>query len=163
MRPATVLKLLATLLLLLVPVLARPAEAPSAAADPVLEKRLIRLASELRCLVCQNESLADSRADLAVDLRNEVREQIKAGRSDDEIRAWMTARYGDFVLYRPPVKGTTVLLWAGPFVLLIVAVATLFLYLRRRARQLVQAPLTEAQRAQAQALLRGEQPGPGSS
>ena len=124
---------------------------------------MVRLASELRCLVCQNESLADSRADLAVDLRNEVREQIRAGKSDDEIRAWMSARYGDFVLYRPPVKGTTALLWAGPFLLLIVAVATLFLYLRRRARQVEQPPLTEAQRAQARALLRGEQPGAGSS
>jgi cytochrome c-type biogenesis protein CcmH len=163
MRLATVLKLLTALFLLLVPVLARAAEAPPAAADPVLEKRLVRLASELRCLVCQNESLADSRADLAVDLRNEVREQIRAGKSDDEIRAWMTARYGDFVLYRPPVKSTTALLWAGPFLLLIMAVTTLFLYLRRRARQVEQAPLTEAQRAQARALLRGEQPGAGPS
>ena len=161
-QPTAVLKFLAALVLLLMPVLGRPAEAPLAAADPAVEKRLIQLATELRCLVCQNQSLADSHADLAVDLRNEVREQIKAGKSDDEIRAWMTARYGDFVLYRPPVKSTTALLWAGPFLLLIVAVVALFLYLRRRARQLVQAPLTEAQRAQAQALLRGEQPGPGS-
>jgi cytochrome c-type biogenesis protein CcmH len=164
MRPSIpVLKLIAAFLLLLTPLLGRPAEAPPAAADPALEKRLIQLASELRCLVCQNQSLADSHADLAVDLRNEVREQIKAGKSDDEIRAWMTARYGDFVLYRPPLKSTTALLWAGPFLLLIVAVGALFLYLRRRARQLVQAPLTDAQRAQAQALLRGEQPGSGAS
>jgi len=158
-----VLKLLTALLLLLVPVLARPAEAPPAAADPALEKRLMHLASELRCLVCQNQSLADSNADLAVDLRNEVRSQLAAGKSDDEIRAWMTARYGDFVLYRPPVKRTTVLLWLGPFLLLIVAVTGLVLYLRRRGRQLVQQPLTEEQHAHAQALLRGERasPGPG--
>lgn len=163
MQPSSaVLKLLTTLLVLLMPVLARADEAPPVAADPALEKRLMQLSSELRCLVCQNQSLADSHADLAVDLRNEVREQIKAGKSDDEIRGWMTARYGDFVLYRPPVKSTTALLWAGPFLLLIAALAALFVYLRRRARQLAQAPLTEAQRAQAQALLRGEQPGPGS-
>jgi cytochrome c-type biogenesis protein CcmH len=157
-----VLKHLTVLLLLLVPVLARPAEAPSVADDPVLEKRLVQLASELRCLVCQNQSLADSHADLAVDLRNEVRAQIKAGKSDDEIRAWMTARYGDFVLYRPPVKSTTVLLWVGPFLLLVVAAAALILYLRRRARQVVQPPLTDAQRAQAQALLRGGPASPDS-
>jgi cytochrome c-type biogenesis protein CcmH len=151
------------LLLLLVPVLARPAEAPPAAADPALEKRLMQLASELRCLVCQNQSLADSHADLAVDLRNEVREQMKAGKSDDEIRAWMTARYGDFVLYRPPVKSTTMLLWLGPFLLLVVAVAGLVLYLRRRGREVIQQPLSAEQHARAQALLRGDQASPGSN
>jgi cytochrome c-type biogenesis protein CcmH len=150
-----VLKVL-TALLLLVPVLAWPAEAPPAAADPALEKRLMQLASELRCLVCQNQSLADSHADLAVDLRNEVREQMKAGKSDDQIRAWMTARYGDFVLYRPPVKSTTMLLWLGPFLLLVVAVAGLVVYLRRRGREVIQQPLSDEQHARAQALLRGE-------
>src|SRR5687768_2742464 len=74
--------------------------------DPVLEERLMNLSRELRCLVCQNETLADSRADLAVDLRNEIREQMKAGKTDQEIIAFLTARYGDFVLYRPPVKAT---------------------------------------------------------
>ena len=151
------LKLLAASLLFLMPVLAWSAEAPLAAADPALEKRLMNLASELRCLVCQNQSLADSHADLAVDLRNEVRAQMKSGKSDDEIRAWMTARYGDFVLYRPPVKSTTMLLWLGPFLLLAVAAAGLILYLRRRGRQVVQQPLTDEQHARAQALLRGEQ------
>ena len=157
------LKLLTALLLLLVPVLAWPAEAPPAAADPALEKRLMQLASELRCLVCQNQSLADSHADLAVDLRNEVREQMKAGKSDDEIRAWMTARYGDFVLYRPPVKSTTMLLWLGPFLLLAVAVAGLVLYLRRRGREVDPAAAhRRAARPRPGAAARRSEPGPGS-
>jgi len=94
-------------------------EAPSAAEDPVLEKRVMALSEELRCLVCQNQSLADSHADLAVDLRNQVRELMREGKTDDQIREFMVARYGDFVLYKPPVKPTTVVLWVGPFVLLL--------------------------------------------
>src|SRR5689334_11954493 len=94
--------------LLLCTAAALPArEAAPLADDPALEQRVMRLSSELRCLVCQNETLADSRADLAVDLRNQVREQMRAGKSDDQIKAWLTDRYGDFVLYRPPVKPTT--------------------------------------------------------
>ena len=89
------------------------------AADPRLEQRLNALSAELRCLVCQNQSLADSNADLAVDLKNQVREQLRAGRSEAEVMAYMTARYGDFVLYRPPLKGTTLLLWLGPGLLLV--------------------------------------------
>ena len=153
---SNVFKLLAALLVLLVPASTCPAEAQPAADDPALEKRLTTLASELRCLVCQNQSLADSHADLAVDLRNQVREQMKAGKSDDEIRDWLTARYGDFVLYRPPLKPRTVLLWLGPFLLLLAGVAGLILYLRRRERQVVQQPLTDEQRARVQALLRGD-------
>ena len=155
------LKLLTALLFLLMPALACAAEAQPAEADPALEKRLTNLASELRCLVCQNQSLADSHADLAVDLRNQVREQMKAGKSDDEIRDWLTARYGDFVLYRPPLKPRTVLLWSGPFLLLLAGVVGLVFYLRRRERQLVQQPLTDEQRARVQALLRGENTGAG--
>jgi cytochrome c-type biogenesis protein CcmH len=151
-----VLRLITASLFLLIPVLGWTAEAQPASADPALEKRLTNLASELRCLVCQNQSLADSHADLAVDLRNQVREQMKAGKSDDEIRDWLTARYGDFVLYRPPLKPRTVLLWLGPFLLLAAGVAGLILYLRRRARQLVQQPLTDEQRARVQTLLRGD-------
>src|SRR5678815_3060949 len=90
------------------------------AEDPEVEKRLQVLSQELRCLVCQNETLADSRAGLAEDLRREIREQIKAGKSDKEIIAFLTARYGDFVLYRPRVTPVTYLLWFGPFVLLVV-------------------------------------------
>ena len=87
-------------------------------ADAELEKRVHAFSQQVRCLVCQNETLADSRAELAVDLRREIREQMKAGRSDEEITAFLTERYGDFVLYRPPLKPSTYPLWFGPFVLL---------------------------------------------
>ncbi len=88
------------------------------APDPVLEKRVMDISSELRCLVCQNQTLADSNADLAVDLRNSIREQLGRGASEREVLDFMVARYGDFVLYRPPLKATTLLLWFGPFLLL---------------------------------------------
>jgi len=128
-------------------------DAAPLADDPALEQRVMRLASELRCLVCQNETLADSRADLAIDLRNQVREQMRAGKSDDEIKAWLTQRYGDFVLYRPPVKSSTWLLWFGPFVLLVVAGATFVLYLRRRRARTEGVQLSAEERRHAQALL----------
>ena len=110
-------------------------EAAPAAADPVLEARMQAIAIELRCLVCQNQTIADSHADLAVDLRNQVREMLRQGKTDREIIDYMTARYGDFVLYRPPVKGTTMLLWFGPAVLLVGGVGILWLVLRRRSRR----------------------------
>src|SRR6266853_5678800 len=94
-------------------------EAKSISDDPELEKRVMALSEQLRCLVCQNETLAGSHADLAADLRQEIREQMKAGKSDQEIITFLTERYGDFVLYKPPVKATTYLLWFGPFVLLL--------------------------------------------
>jgi cytochrome c-type biogenesis protein CcmH len=134
-------------------VLAR--EAAPAADDPALEERLKHMAAELRCLVCQNQSLADSNADLAVDLRNQVREQMRAGRTDAEIRDWLTARYGDFVLYRPPLKASTVLLWFGPLLLLAIAVSTLIIAVRRR-RERPAAVLTDDERARAEALLRAD-------
>lgn len=136
-------------------------EALPLADDSVLEQRAMRLAAELRCLVCQNQSLAESNAELALDLKNQVREQIRAGKSDDQIRDYMVARYGDFVLYRPPVKATTVLLWAGPFVLLVAAFVGLALYLRRRREQVIEAELSPEQHARAQALL-GRGPGGGA-
>jgi cytochrome c-type biogenesis protein CcmH len=128
--------------------------------DPVLEKRVMALTSELRCLVCQNQSLADSHADLAIDLKNQVRAMMKEGCSDAEIRTFMTERYGDFVLYRPPVKATTWLLWLGPFILLAVGVAGLFAYLGRRRVAIGTdiPPLTPDQQARARALLEGDQP-----
>src|SRR5688572_1581846 len=101
-------------------------EAAPAAADPELEARVMHLSSELRCLVCQNQSLADSHAELAVDLKNQVREKMRAGMSDREIVDFMVARYGDFVLYRPPMKASTLALWFGPFILLIAGLAALF-------------------------------------
>jgi cytochrome c-type biogenesis protein CcmH len=106
-----------------------------AQADPALDVRLKKLEEELRCLVCQNQSLADSTAPLAEDLRREVRQLAVAGKSDDEIRQFLVARYGDFVLYRPPVKSTTWLLWFGPFVLLAAGGMIWWLILRRRGRK----------------------------
>jgi cytochrome c-type biogenesis protein CcmH len=143
-------------------VLALPAyanEAAPAAQDPALEQRVIRLTSELRCLVCQNQSLADSHADLAIDLKNQVRSQMQAGKSDAEIREFMVARYGDFVLYRPPLKSTTALLWAGPFLLLAAGGLALGFYLRRRRKRLTESELTPEQRARAEALLHARREG----
>lgn len=128
-------------------------EAVPLAEDPVVEQRLISIAEELRCLVCQNESLAGSRADLAMDLRREVRTLIKAGKSDAEIREFLVSRYGDFVLYRPPVKPTTWLLWFGPLLLLIGAIWLLVRIIRRNQKQKNSPVLDDAQRAKAQALL----------
>jgi cytochrome c-type biogenesis protein CcmH len=109
-------------------------EAPPAAADPALEARMLRITSELRCLVCQNQTIADSHADLAEDLREEVRVLLRQGKSDEQVVSYMTDRYGDFVLYRPPVKPTTWLLWFGPAVLLVGGVLALIVVLRRRER-----------------------------
>ena len=101
--------------------------------NPALDARLKRLEEELRCLVCQNQSLADSNAPLAEDLRREVRELAVSGKNDDEIKQFLVARYGDFVLYRPPVKSTTWLLWFGPFVLLAGGAVVWWLVARRRS------------------------------
>ena len=109
-------------------------EAQTLATNPDIEARVMAIAVELRCLVCQNQTIADSHADLAVDLRRQIREMLERGQSDDQVRAYMTERYGDFVLYKPPLKPTTALLWAGPGVLLVAALSTLFLILRRRQR-----------------------------
>lgn len=109
-------------------------QAAPAADDPVLEARMMRLAGELRCLVCQNQTIADSHAALAVDLRQQVREMLARGQSDQQITDYMTARYGDFVLYRPPFNTATALLWAGPGVMAIGGLVVLLLVLRRRSR-----------------------------
>lgn len=113
---------------------ARAGEAALTAEDPALEKRVMAIAAELRCLVCQNQTIADSHAELAVDLRNQVRDMLRKGQSQEDIVAYMTARYGDFVLYRPPLKQSTALLWFGPAALLIGALVVLVVSLRRRAR-----------------------------
>ena len=132
------------------------AVAQPAQADPHLEKRVTDLSNELRCLVCQNQTLADSNAPLAVDLRNTVREQLAKGASEREVIEFMTARYGDFVLYRPPFKGTTFLLWLGPFLLLAFGV---FLFLGKvRRRQAPQPPLSDDERARAARLLEQADP-----
>jgi cytochrome c-type biogenesis protein CcmH len=152
------MRLLPTLLLSLAltgPVLAK--DAVPLAEDPAVEQRMVTITEELRCLVCQNESLAGSQADLAKDLRQEVRELIKSGKSDQEVRDFLVSRYGDFVLYRPQVKPTTYFLWAGPFLLLIVGLVVLVNYLRRRGTQVVDTPLTDEERQRAEALLKEEQ------
>ena len=110
------------------------AEAPDAAADPQLEARVMAVAAELRCLVCQNQTLADSNAGLAIDLRRQIREMLAKGMSERQITEFMTARYGDFVRYRPPFKASTAMLWAGPALLMAVALGSLAVTLRRRQR-----------------------------
>ena len=108
-------------------------EATSMAIDPEMEKTVNKISAELRCLVCQNQTIADSSAGLAVDLKNQVREMVKAGQSQEDIVDYMVKRYGDFVLYRPPMKATTVLLWVGPFLLLLIGLTVLVINLRKRA------------------------------
>ena len=109
-------------------------EAAPASADPALEARMMAISSELRCLVCQNQTIADSHAELAVDLRTQVRELLQAGKTNEQITDYMTARYGDFVLYRPPFKAATALLWIGPAAMVLIGLGALFLVLRRRGR-----------------------------
>jgi cytochrome c-type biogenesis protein CcmH len=121
--------------------------------DPLKQARAMKLAERLRCLVCQNQTIAESNAELAVDLRRQVREQIAAGKSDDQILDYMTARYGDFVLYQPPVKGTTLLLWGGPILLLVGGLAVLVVIVRGRRRTVDAPPLTPEERARAAQLL----------
>ena len=109
-------------------------EAAPASADPALEARVMQIAAELRCLVCQNQTLADSNASLALDLREQMRTMLRDGADADQVRRFMTDRYGDFVLYRPPLKATTLALWFGPLALLIGGLGVLAAVLRRRNR-----------------------------
>jgi cytochrome c-type biogenesis protein CcmH len=145
-------------LLALLPGAASAREAAPTAQDVVVEKRMVAISEELRCLVCQNESLSGSQADLAKDLRREIREQIQEGRSDQEILDFMVGRYGDFVRYRPPLKGTTLLLWFGPALLLVGAIGSLFVYLRRRNKAIIDSPLSAEEQDQADSLLNIEEP-----
>jgi cytochrome c-type biogenesis protein CcmH len=147
--------LLALLLAISPPVLAdegAPKAALPNADDPVIEQRLVKLAEDLRCLVCQNESLAGSHAELAEDLRREIRTQMKAGRDDKQVIAYLTERYGDFVLYRPPFKPVTWLLWLGPVLFLGIGGGAWYMTLRRR-RDVPAAPVDEKKRAAAAQLL----------
>ena len=129
-------------------------EAAPLADDPKLEARLVDISQELRCLVCQNESLASSHAELADDLRREVRDLIRQGKTDQEVKDFLVARYGDFVLYRPEVKPLTWVLWFGPFLLLLVAAVLMGVYLRQRRQQVQPAPLSDADRVRAQKILK---------
>ena len=127
-------RILLALLALCLAAAVHAADAPPTAADPQLEKEMLRISAELRCLVCQNQTIADSNAELAVDLRNQVRDMLRQGQSQQQIIDYMTARYGDFVLYRPPMNPATFLLWFGPAVLMVGGLAALVLVLRRRSR-----------------------------
>ena len=149
--------LLALLLAFALPALAveavdTPKQAQPNADDPVIEQRLVNLAEDLRCLVCQNESLAGSKAELAEDLRREIRTQMKAGKDDREVIAYLTERYGDFVLYRPPFKPVTYLLWLGPLLFLGIGGGAWVMTLRRR-RAVQAAPVDEKKLAAAAQLL----------
>ena len=121
--------------------------------DPAIEQRMRNLTKQLRCLVCQNETLADSQAPLAEDLRREIRAQIKAGKTDQEIMVYVSQRYTDFVLYNPPVKATTYVLWFGPFVSLLLGTVFLYRYLKRRRDIIDAKPLTAEERRRAEKLL----------
>jgi cytochrome c-type biogenesis protein CcmH len=133
--------------------MAQAKEAAPMAADVEVEKRMVAISEELRCLVCQNESLSGSHAELAQDLRREIRSMIAAGKTDKEILDFMVDRYGDFVRYRPPIKPTTWLLWGGPFLLLGGGVAALIVFLRRRAKESAAPALSDEERRRAEALL----------
>ena len=122
--------------------------------ESALDKRVTALSQDLRCLVCQNQTIADSQAPLAIDLKNQIREKIGQGMSNDQIIDYMVQRYGDFVLYRPPVKAATLALWFGPAAILLLGLFMLFRYLaRRRREQPADTPLTDAEHKRAQALL----------
>ena len=144
------------LLLSLLPLYVYAGEARDLAKDPVVEKRMISLAENLRCLVCQNESLASSHAELAEDLRREVRELIKKGMTDQEIKDYLVARYGDFVLYDPPMKSSTLLLWLGPFILLLGGMGILLFQMRNRRKEITDDTLSTEDQARAAKLLNDE-------
>jgi len=145
--------LLIVVLLLLCSFAVFPKEAQQLASDPALEARVMKLSKDLRCLVCQNETLADSRADLAEDLRNQIREQMRQGKTDQQIIDYLTQRYGKFILYNPPVDPTTYLLWFGPFLFLLVGLAVLFRYVKRRRELIVESPLTPDDHSRAETIL----------
>jgi len=146
-------KLVFIFLLAVTPLLVNAGDAPATAPDALLEKRVLAIAEELRCLVCQNQTIADSDAALAVDLRKQVREKLAQGMSDRDVTDFMVERYGDFVLYRPPVKTTTWLLWFGPFLFLAGGLIALGLKLKRRAPAETTDALSETERRRVATLL----------
>jgi len=150
---------LVLLLSLLIPMTGWSKEAVPVAEDPEVEKRMLTLTENLRCLVCQNETIADSRADFSNDIRREIREQIKANKTDPEIIQFLVDRYGDFVLYNPPMKATTILLWFGPAALLLLGLISLVMYLRRRRVQIEEVSLSQAELEKAEALLNEDKKG----
>jgi cytochrome c-type biogenesis protein CcmH len=147
------MRLVAVIIALFLTCAAAAENAVPTMADPVTNKRAVQLAEQLRCLVCQNQSIAESNAELAVDLRRQINEQIAQGRSDGEIVDFMVQRYGEFVLYRPPFKAVTLLLWLGPGLMLATGLAVLIYNLRRRRGQCEEQPLSAEQQEQAELLL----------
>lgn len=147
------MKRLLALLICALPLAVFAADATPTDLDPVAARRAVELSAQLRCLVCQNQTIAESNAELAVDLRRQVNEQIKAGKTDREIVDYMVDRYGAFVLYKPPFNVTTLLLWLGPSVLAILGVVFYVRTVRARNRAIVDRPLTDAERAEAERLL----------
>ena len=147
------MKRLLALLMLALPLAVFAADATPTDLDPVSAKRAVDISAQLRCLVCQNQSIAESNAELAVDLRRQVNEQIKAGKTDREIVDYMVDRYGAFVLYKPPFNVTTLLLWLGPALLVVFGVIFYVRTVRARNRVIVDRPLTDAERAEAERLL----------
>jgi cytochrome c-type biogenesis protein CcmH len=141
------------LMICLLPTFSYAGEAKDLAEDPVLEQRMVKLAENLRCLVCQNESLASSRADLAKDLRQEVRDMMKKGMTDQQIIDFLVSKYGDFVLFDPPMKSYTILLWYGPFALLAIGLIGLVIQLRKRKSAVPEPQLSAEQAQRAAALL----------
>ena len=156
---ATMVAALVLLQFLLIPMTGWSKEAVPVAEDPEVEKRMLTLTENLRCLVCQNETIADSRADFSNDIRREIREQIKANKTDPEIIQFLVDRYGDFVLYNPPMKATTILLWFGPAALLLFGLISLVMYLRRRRVQIEEVSLSQAELEKAEALLNEDKKG----
>lgn len=150
-------RLLLALSLFFVVVSLQAKEAVPVSADPAIEKRMIALSQNLRCLVCQNESLAASQAELALDLKQEIREMMKKGESDKEIVAYLVHRYGDFVLYKPPVKAKTLLLWFGPFIFLVAGLVVLFITIQKRRSRIDDATLSKDDERRAQSLLEQNQ------
>jgi len=147
------MKYLLMILLGLMPVFAYAGQAKDLAEDPVLEKRMVKLAEDLRCLVCQNESLASSRSDLANDLRQEVREKMQQGMTDQQIIDFLVSKYGDFVLFDPPMKRYTILLWYGPFALLLIGLIGLYRQLSKRKEKITEVQLSAEEQQAAADLL----------
>ncbi len=148
-----------SVLFFLVPSAGWSKEAVPVAEDPEIEKRMLDLTMNLRCLVCQNEPISDSRADFSNDIRREIRQQIKANKTDDEIVQFLVDRYGDFILYDPPIKLTTVLLWFGPVLLFVAALGSLFVYLKRRRVEIDEVSLSQDELKEAEALLNEDKKG----
>lgn len=150
-------KIILAVVLLLLSCVTLAKEAVPMAEDPELEKLVNDISAELRCLVCQNQTIADSHAGLAIDLKNQVREMVKQGKTQDEVVDYMVQRYGDFVRYRPPVKPETYLLWVGPFLLLIGGLVLLVVNLKKRKTIVTDTPLSEEEHQKLESLLHTEQ------